>query len=467
MRYKVDYDLIVIGSGPGGYVAAIRAAQLGMQVAVVEKAELGGICLNWGCIPTKALIKNAEVWQNLRSLGDFGISVTQPELDFGKVIRRSREVAGRLSKGIEFLFRKNKIVVVKGGGKFINANTVEVMNPDDNSTTQISAKNVIIATGARTRSIPGVVIDGKRIIGSREAMIMPRIPKSVIVIGAGAIGIEFAYIFSSFGAQVSIVEMLPQILPVEDEEIAKELTRAFRKKQIGIHTGAKVESVQVNDDSVAVVIDVNGEKKTLIAEYALMAIGVQPNSENLGLEELGAELQKGWIKVDDHFRTNVPGVYAIGDVIGNPCLAHVAMAEGIHAVEFIAGQNPAPVNYTAVPGCTYCQPQVASVGLTEKKALEQGREIKTGRFMFRANGKAIASGEIDGFVKIVFDAQSQEMIGAHIVGAEATELLPELVLAVTRKMKFEDFTHSIHAHPTFSEAIIEAVHDAFGESVHQ
>jgi len=462
-----DYDLIVIGSGPGGYVAAIRAAQLGMSVAVVEKAELGGICLNWGCIPTKALIKNAEVWQNLHSLGDFGISVSQPELDFGKVVRRSRDVAGRLSKGIEFLFRKNKITVIKGAGKLLSGNTVEVMNTDDDSNIQINAKNIIIATGARTRSIPGVVIDGKRVISSREAMIIPQIPKSVIVIGAGAIGIEFAYIFNSFGAQVSIVEMLPQILPIEDEEIAKELTRAFRKKQIGIHTGAKVESVQVNDDSVAVVIAVNGEKKTLTAEYALVAIGVQPNSENLGLEELGIATAKGWIKVDEHFRTNVPGICAIGDVIGNPCLAHVASAEGIHAVEFIAGKNPALVNYSAVPGCTYCQPQVASVGLTEKKAIEQGREIKIGRFMFRANGKAIASGEIDGFIKVIFDARTEELMGAHVIGAEATELLPELTLAVTQKMTFAAFKHSIHAHPTLSEAIIEAVHAAFGEAVHQ
>ena len=462
-----SFDLIVIGSGPGGYVAAIRAAQLGMNVAVVEKAELGGICLNWGCIPTKALIKNAEVWQNLRSLGDFGITISQPELDFEKVVRRSRDVAARLSKGIEFLFRKNKITVVKGAGKLVSASAVAVTNPDDNSTLRLSAKNIIIATGARPRPIPGVKIDGKRVISSREAMTLPQIPKSIIVIGAGAIGVEFAYIFNSFGAEVSIVEMLPQILPVEDEEIAKELTRTFRKKQIGIHTGAKVENIQAKEGSVEVVIDTNGDKEILSAEYALMAIGVQPNSENLGLEDLGIETQKGWIKGDEHFQTNIPGVFAIGDVIGNPCLAHVASAEGLHAVEFITGKNPAPVNYNAVPGCTYCQPQVASVGLTEKKALEQGREIKTGRFMFRANGKAIASGEIDGFVKVIFDAETQVMMGAHIIGAEATELLPELVLAVSRKMTYAEIKHSVHAHPTLSEAIIEAVHDAFGESVHQ
>ena len=462
-----SFDLIVIGSGPGGYVAALRAAQLGMNVAVVEKAELGGICLNWGCIPTKALIKNAEVWQNLRSLGDFGITISQPELDFEKVVRRSRDVAARLSKGIEFLFRKNKITVVKGAGKLVSASAVAVTNPDDNSTLRLSAKNIIIAIGARPRSIPGLKIDGKRVISSREAMTLPQIPKSIIVIGAGAIGVEFAYIFNSFGAEVSIVEMLPQILPVEDEEIAKELTRTFRKKQIGIHTGAKVENIQAKEGSVEVVIDTNGDKEILSAEYALMAIGVQPNSENLGLEDLGIETQKGWIKGDEHFQTNIPGVFAIGDVIGNPCLAHVASAEGLHAVEFITGKNPAPVNYNAVPGCTYCQPQVASVGLTEKKALEQGREIKTGRFMFRANGKAIASGEIDGFVKVIFDAETQVMMGAHIIGAEATELLPELVLAVSRKMTYAEVKHSVHAHPTLSEAIIEAVHDAFGESVHQ
>ncbi|MFH1213337.1 MAG: dihydrolipoyl dehydrogenase [Candidatus Neomarinimicrobiota bacterium] len=463
----MDYDLIVIGSGPGGYVAAIRAAQLGMNVACIEKAELGGICLNWGCIPTKALIKNAEVWQNLRLLGEFGITISQPELDFGKVVRRSRDVAARLSKGIEFLFRKNKITVVKGSGKFSSANTIEVTNPDDNSTIQLGAKKIILATGARTRSIPGVAIDGKRVIGSREAMLLPQIPKSIIVIGAGAIGVEFAYIYNSFGAEVNIVEMLPQILPIEDEEIAKELTRSFRKNRIGIYTSAKVESVQTKDDSVEVVIDTNGVKKTLTAEYALMAIGVQPNSENLGLEEIGIETQKGWIKIDEHFQTNVPGIFAIGDIIGNPCLAHVASAEGIHAVEFIAGKNPEPVNYAAVPGCTYCQPQVASVGLTEKKALEQGREIKTGRFMFRANGKAIASGEIDGFVKVIFDAKTEDLIGAHIIGAEATELLPELTLAINRKMTFDKFKQSIHAHPTLSEVIIEAVHDAFGEAIHQ
>ncbi|PIS29238.1 MAG: dihydrolipoyl dehydrogenase [Candidatus Marinimicrobia bacterium CG08_land_8_20_14_0_20_45_22] len=462
-----NYDLVVIGSGPGGYVAAIRASQLGMNVAVVERAELGGICLNWGCIPTKALIKNAEVWQNLRSLGEFGISVAQPELDFSKVIRRSRETAARLSKGVEFLFRKNKITVVKGSGRFIDSRTLEVVNPDDRSTIQISAKNIIVATGARTRSIQGLKIDGKRVIGSREAMTLPQIPKSIIVIGAGAIGVEFAYIFNSFGAEVNIVEMLPQILPTEDEETAKELMRSFRKNRIGIHTGVKVESVQPKDDSVKVVFNSNNEKRILTAEYALLANGVQPNSENLGLEVLGVRTEEGWIKVDEHFRTNIPGIFAIGDVIGNPCLAHVASAEGIHAVEFIAEENPALVNYSAIPCCTYCQPQVASVGLTEKKSLEQGREIKTGRFMFRANGKAITFGEIGGFVKVIFDAKTEELIGAHIIGAEATELLPELTLSVFRKMTFVEIKHIIHAHPTFSEAIFEAIHDAFGESIHQ
>ncbi|HPC36740.1 MAG TPA: dihydrolipoyl dehydrogenase [Candidatus Marinimicrobia bacterium] len=462
-----NFDLIVIGSGPGGYVAAIRAAQLGMNAAIVEKAELGGICLNWGCIPTKALLKNAEVWQSLNSLNEFGITIAQPQFDFTKVIRRSREVAARLSKGVEFLFQKNKVAVVKGSARLLDRQTVEVVNPDDNVTVGLKAQNIIIATGARQRSIPNVAIDGKRVISSREAMILPQIPKSIIVIGAGAIGVEFAYLFNAFGAEVNLVEMLPQILPIEDEEIAKELSRSFRKRQIGIHISTKVKSVQTKGDSVEVALESDGKPRTLVADYALVATGVQPNSENLGLEELGIITEKGWIKVDEHLRTNVPNIYAIGDVIGNPCLAHVASAEGKHAVEFIAGKNPAPVNYAAIPSCTYCRPQVASVGLTEKKAAELGYELKIGHFMFRANGKAVASGESDGFVKVIFDGTTQKLIGAHIIGAEATELLPELVLAIDRELTYDELKDSIHAHPTLSEALIEAIHDAFGESVHQ
>ena len=462
-----NFDLIVIGSGPGGYVAAIRAAQLGMKVALVEKAELGGICLNWGCIPTKALLKNAEVWQNLRALNEFGITIAQPQLDFTQVIRRSREVAARLSKGIEFLFKKNKVAVVRGYGKLRDRQTVAVVNPDDNSTTGLKARNIVIATGARPRSIPNVEIDGKRIISSREAMILPQIPKSIIIIGAGAIGVEFAYLFNAFGVEVNLVEILPQILPIEDEEIAKELSRAFRKRQIGIHINTEVKSVQTKGDFVEVALNSGGESPTLVADYALVATGVQPNSDDLGLEELGVSTEKGWIKVDEHLRTNVPNIYAIGDVIGAPCLAHVASAEGKHAVEFIAGKNPAPVNYSAIPSCIYCQPQVASVGLTEKRASELGYELKIGRFMFRANGKAVASGESDGFVKVIFDGKSQKLIGAHIIGAEATELLPELVLAIDRGLNYSEIKDSIHAHPTLSEALIEAVRDAFGESVHQ
>jgi len=462
-----NFDLIVIGSGPGGYVAAIRAAQLGMKVALVEKAELGGICLNWGCIPTKALLKNAEVWQNLRTLDEFGITIAQPQLDFTQVIRRSREVAARLSKGIEFLFKKNKVAVVRGYGELRDRQTVAVINPDDNSTTGLKARNIVIATGARPRSIPNVEIDGKRIISSREAMILPQIPKSIIIIGAGAIGVEFAYLFNAFGAEVNLVEILPQILPIEDEEITKELSRSFRKRQIGIHINTKVKSVQTQGDFVEVALNSGGESQTLVADYALVATGVQPNSDNLGLAELGVSTEKGWIKVDEHFRTNIPDVYAIGDVIGNPCLAHVASAEGKHAVEFIAGKNPAPVNYAAIPSCIYCQPQVASVGLTEKRASELGYELKIGRFMFRANGKAVASGESDGFVKVIFDGKTQKLIGAHIIGTEATELLPELVLAIDRGLNYSEIKDSIHAHPTLSEALIEAVRDAFGESVHQ
>lgn len=462
-----DFDLIVVGSGPGGYVAAIRAIQLGLKVACVEKAELGGICLNWGCIPTKSLIKSAEVWKSLRSVGDFGITCENPVLDFRKVIQRSRNVAGRLSKGIEFLFIKNQISVMKGVAKLIDSHTVEVFDPEQNNSKFISAEHILIATGARAHSIPGVAIDGTRIISSREAMILPHVPESIIVIGAGAIGVEFAYLFNAFGAEVNIVEMLPQILPVDDEEISKELTRSFRKNKICVHTDSKVESVIVKDDSVDVTINANGVKKTLSAEYALMAIGVQANSENLGLEQVGVVTERGWIKVNAHYQTSISNIYAIGDVIGNPCLAHVAYSEGIHAIEFIIGKNPQPLNYLAIPCCTYCQPQVASVGLTEKKAVEEEYKLKIGRAQFRGNGKSMTLNEIDGFVKVLFDAETGVLLGAHIIGADATELLPELTLAVSNKMTFDELRIAVHAHPTLSEVIIEAIHDAYGEAVNK
>ncbi len=464
---KNKFNLAVIGSGPGGYVAAIRAAQLGMKVACIEKSELGGICLNWGCIPTKSLIKNADVWRNLQSLDRFGISCENPQLDFSKVIQRSRQVSDRLSKGVEFLFNKNQITVFNGFGRFRDKNTVEVLDSENNILSEIAADSIIIATGARTRSIHGVEIDGERVISSHEAMILPEVPKSIIVIGAGTIGVEFAYIFRSFGSEVNIVELLPQILSIEDEDISRELTRSFKKQGIGIFTDTKVENIITKESSVEVFINKNSVQKTLYADFTLMAIGVRANVENIGLKKIGMELDSGWIKVNDDYETNVSGVYAIGDVIGNPCLAHVASAEGIHTVEKIAGQNPQPVNYEAIPACTYCKPQVASVGLTEEKAVEKGLEIAVGKFHFRANGKGLAFGEIDGFVKVIFDSTTDQLVGAHIIGSEATELIPELTLAITNKMTFDEVKNSIHAHPTLSEAVMEAVLDAYGKAIHK
>jgi len=464
---KNKFDLAVIGSGPGGYVAAIRAAHLGMKVACIEKSELGGICLNWGCISTKSLIKNAEIWRSMQSLERFGISFENPELDFSKVIQRSRQVSERLSKGVEFLFKKNQITVFNGFGRFEDKNTVEILDSENNILSEIAADSIIIATGARTRSILGVEIDGERVISSHEAMILPEVPKSIIIIGAGAIGIEFAYIFRSFGSEVNIVEMLPQILPAEDEEISKELSRSFKKQRIGIFTDTIIENIITKESSVEVFITQNGYKKVLSAAHTLMAIGVRANVENIGLEKIGVELDSGWIKVNGDYETNVSGVYAIGDVIGNPCLAHIASAEGIHAVEKISGQNPPPVNYESIPVCMHCKPQVASVGLTERKAIEKGLEIAVGKFHFRANGKSLASGEIDGFVKVIFDSTTDRLIGAHIIGSEATELISELTLAITNKMTFYELKNSIHAHPTLSEAVIEAIHDAYGEAIHK
>jgi len=461
------FNIAVIGSGPGGYVAAIRAAQLGLKVACIEKSELGGVCLNWGCIPTKSLIKSAEVWRNVQSLDRFGISCENPQLDFPKVVQRSRQVAERLSKGVEFLFKKNQITVFDGFGHFKDKNTIDLLNSDGTVSSEIVANSIIIATGARTRSIPGVEIDGERVISSHEAMILPEVPKSIVIIGAGAIGVEFAYIFQSFGSEISIIEMLPRLLPVEDEDISRELTRSFKKQRIGIFTDTKVENIITEESSVEVVIDTNGSKRKISAECSLIAIGVRGNIENIGLEKIDVETVNGWIKVNDNYETNVPGVYAIGDVIGNPCLAHVASAEGIHAVEKIAGHNPQPVNYRAIPGCTYCQPQVASVGLTEKRAAEEGYELKIGKFHFRANGKSLTSGEIDGFVKVIFDSNTDRLIGAHIIGNEATELITELTLAITNKMAFNELKNSINAHPTLSETVKEAIEDAYGEAIHK
>lgn len=462
----MDYDLAIIGSGPGGYVAAIRAAQLGMRVACVEKAELGGICLNWGCIPTKAMLRSAELWAQRQSLPNFGINAQDYQLDFAQVVRRSREVASRLSKGVEFLFKKNQVKTISGVASLRSPHELLIEKPDG-SAEVVSATDIIIATGARTRQLPGIIPDGKRIITSREALTLPAVPKSLLVIGAGAIGVEFAYLYRVFGAEVILVEMLPQILPLEDAEISRELTRAFRKMGLNVFTGSVVQNVELQPDGVQLTIETGTQKHSVAVECVLMATGVQPNIENIGLEKIGVATTKNGIKVDTHYQTNIPHIWAIGDVIGSPCLAHVASTEGLHAVEFRAGKNPAPVNYEAVPGCTYCQPQVASVGLTEQQANERGVPIKVGRAFFRANGKAMVLGEIDGLVKVIINADNNQVIGAHLIGPEATELIPELVTAVQNQLTLDQLGAVIHAHPTLSETLMEALHDAAGAAIHK
>lgn len=462
----MDFDLVVIGSGPGGYVAAIRAAQLGLKVACIEKAELGGICLNWGCIPTKAMLRSAELWAQRTYWSSLGITAQDWRLDFTQVVRRSREVANRLSKGVEFLFKKNQVHLIAGQAAFGDEHTLLIRKPDGGSET-VSARFIIIATGARPRFLPGIIPDGKLIITSKEALTLDRVPKSLAVIGAGAIGVEFAYLYRVLGAEVHLIEMLPQILPAEDAEIARELTRAFRKLGVDIHTDTLVKDLLCQDERALLTIETKGQTSNIDADCVLLAIGVQPNTEGLALEKIGVGTERGWIKVNDHYQTAVKHIYAIGDVIGNPCLAHVASAEGIHAVEHITGHDPTPVNYQAIPGCTYCQPQVASVGLTEREASAKGLAVRIGRAYFRANGKAMAMADIEGMVKVLFDAEHKHLLGAHIIGPEATELIPELVTAVTNRLTYQQLRTVIHAHPTLAETLMEALHDAFGEAIHK
>ncbi|MBC8183464.1 dihydrolipoyl dehydrogenase [candidate division KSB1 bacterium] len=463
---KQNFDFIVIGSGPGGYVAAIRASQLGKKVAVVEKEHVGGICLNWGCIPTKALMKSAETYSTLKQAKKYGFTVDNFSYDFGAIIKRSRQLAGRMSKGVQFLFKKNDITVIMGTAKLAAKDKVLVSDASGEITDELTADKIIIATGARPRSIPGIEIDRKRIITSREAMSLEKMPESMIVIGAGAIGIEFAYFYQTLGCHVTIVEMLPNILPIEDKEITDVLTRSFKKYRSKIHTNSMVKSVQAGSDNVSVTIESNGESTELEAELALMAIGVQGNIEGLGLEDLGVEIDLGYIKVDDSFQTNIENVYAIGDIIGPPWLAHVASAEGINAVEKMAGMDVKPIDYSSIPGCTYCKPQVASIGLTEEKALEAGYVLKIGRFPFVANGRSLAAGESEGLVKLIFDERSNKLLGAHIIHAEATELIGELSVLKTLGIEGHDLIKTIHAHPTLSEAIMEAGAAAYDEAIH-
>lgn len=461
------YDVTIVGAGPGGYVAAIRAAQLGLDVALIEKEHLGGVCLNWGCIPTKALLRSAEVVSLLDRGREFGFSVSDVELDFGVAVDRSRQVSQRLVKGVGLLMRKNDVDVIEGHGALESANAVQV-ELNEGGTRTIETENVIVATGAHARSIPGITPDGEHVMTYRSAIVLRDLPDSVVIVGAGPIGMEFAQVWSSYGTEVTIVEMLPHAVPLEDEDVSKIIERAFRRnRRVQIMTSTRVQDVDVSADGVRVtVVDKDDQEETLEAQRALIAIGVQPNSDRIGLEAIGVRTERGNILVDDHMRTNVDGVYAIGDVTGKMALAHVASAQGIIAAETIAGVETMPLDYDAVPRCTYCQPQAASFGISEAEAVEQGHEVEVGEFPFRPNGKALALGERDGFVKIVAEATTGEILGVHLVGPEVTELLPELVLARTWELTPEEIARTVHAHPTLSEALMEAAHGVFGRPIH-
>jgi len=462
------YDLIVIGSGPGGYPAAIRASQLGMKVAIIEREKLGGICLNWGCIPTKALIKSAQVFEYIQHAEDYGIKVGKPKVDFGAVIGRSRGVADGMSKGISFLMRKNKIEVIEGTGKLVRGKKVEVTAASGKKTTY-DAEHIIIATGARARALPNLPIDGKKIIGYREAMTLPKQPKRLVVVGAGAIGVEFAYVYHSMGTEVTIVEFMPEgLVPREDADVSKELTKMYKKKGINVLANTSVESVNTKGKTLKVTTKnrKSGKEEVIECDVVLSAAGVAPNTENIGLEDLGIKTDRGLIETDEMYRTGVPGVYAIGDVTKGQALAHVATAEGITCVEAIAGHHPEPIDYNNIPGCTYCIPEIASVGYTEAAAKEAGYELKVGKFPFSASGKASAAGVKEGFVKVIFDAKYGEFLGAHLIGANVTEMIAEVVVARKLETTGMEIVKSVHPHPTMSEAVMEAAAAAYGEVIH-
>jgi len=459
------FDVVVIGSGPGGYVSAIRAAQLGQRVAVVEADRPGGICLNWGCIPTKALLRNAEVLQLFQRAGEFGVAVDNLRADYRVAYQRSRQVAERMSKGVEFLFRKNRITLVAGRGTVTAPGVVRVQAADGTTRT-LEARAVVLATGAVPKSLPGVPIDKTHVISSDEALRLERLPPSVVVIGAGAVGVEFADVFAAYGVQVTIVEALPRLLPIEDEEISKLLARSFAKRKIDVRVGVKVQAVRVGRDGVTVEIEQEGQAARVAAAAVLMAVGRGANTQALGLDTLGVVMERGFVKVSPKMETSVPGIYAIGDLAGPPLLAHKASAEGIVAAEALAGHPGHPVDYRTIPGCTYCHPQVASLGLTEAQARADGRAIKIGKYMFLANGKAQALAEPEGLVKIVAAADTGEILGVHILGAEATELIAEFGLGKTLEATVEEVGHTIHAHPTMAEAVMEAALDAMGQAIH-
>lgn len=459
------YDVIVIGSGPGGYVAAIRASQLGFKVGIVERAELGGICLNWGCIPTKALLKSANVFEYIQHAEDYGIKVAQPTADAPAMVKRSRDVAAGMSKGIQFLLRKNKIDHIAGFGKLAPGKKVLVTD-DKGTTTEYSADHTILATGARSRELPNLPQDGKKIIGYREALVLDKIPSKMVVVGSGAIGVEFAYYYATIGCEVTVVEYLPNIVPNEDEDVSKALETSFKKKGIKIMTNSAVESVDTSGKGCKVKVKTAKGEEIIDCDVVLSAVGIQTNLEGIGLEDAGIITDKGRVIVDDYYKTNMPGVYAIGDIVKGPALAHVASAEGIICVEKIKGMDVHPLNYGNIPGCTYCSPEIASVGLTEKQAREKGIDIKVGKFPFSASGKASASGAKEGFIKLIFDAKYGEWLGAHMIGANVTEMIAEVVVARNLEATGHEIVKSVHPHPTLSEAIMEAAAAAYDEVIH-
>jgi len=458
------FDLIVLGSGPGGYVAAIRASQLGLKTAIVEKENLGGVCLNWGCIPTKALLKSAQVFEYLNHAEDYGLSASGVSYDFNKVVDRSRGVADAMSKGVQFLMKKNQITVIDGYGALLPGKKIKVTGAEKEQT--LSASHIIIATGARSRELPSLPQDGVKVIGYREAMTLKTQPKKLIVVGSGAIGIEFAYFYNAMGTEVTVVEYQPNIVPVEDEEVSKQLERSFKKSGISIKTGTEVTKVDTQGDGVKATLRSNDKEEVLEADLVLSAVGIKSNIENIGLEEVGITVDRDKIVVDEFYQTNVPGYYAIGDVTKGQALAHVASAEGILCVEKIANLHVEPLDYQNIPGCTYCSPEVASVGLTEKQAREQGYDIKVGKFPFSASGKAKASGNSDGFVKVIFDAKYGEWLGCHMIGQGVTDMIAEAVVARKLETTGHDVLKAVHPHPTMSEAVMEAVAAAYDEVIH-
>ena len=462
----MKYDIIVIGSGPGGYVAAVRAAQAGKRTAIVEREALGGVCLNWGCIPTKALLKSASVFHYVKNAAAYGIDIEgEAKADITKIVARSRGVAETMSKGIDFLMKKNKIDVLRGHGSIESKGVVAVENEEGR--TLYEADHIILATGARPRQMPFIPVDGEKIITSREALVIKELPESIVVIGSGAIGSEFAFLFAQLGVKVTIVEYLPNLMPLEDEEVSKTMERAFRKMRATVYTGTTVKAARVNDEGRCEV-DIEGKKgaETLVADMVLAAVGIKTNTENIGLEKVGIELERDKIKVDEHYQTAVEGIYAIGDLIPTPALAHVASAEAIHCVDAICGRSPQPVDYSTIPSCVYTSPEVASVGLTEKQATEKGIELKVGRFQFTASGKAAAAGERDGFVKLLFDAATDRLVGAHFVGMNVTEMIAEPTVAKALGATAEALAHTIHPHPTMNEAVMEAAEAALGHAIH-